>query len=725
MSQLIFSLVCCWAQVLVVAAIATLLSRLAMRQSPATGAAIAVSGVLTAVALTLLAVVPSEALAQIVPILWHEQRNGDGTANDTAQINTGEIASQTKPSTAGTDAEPRIALGLSVFRRTVGSLRRSESTLANQRGIVGFVGGMLAVASMIGVARLLYGVWAISALGRASRSVSDPRIAAVLKEIRPHFGNQALPPVKESDQIANAAVVGCWRQAIILSSEWREWSSAELKAVLAHEWAHVVRRDYACRIVASLCVAMQCLQPLVYWLRRQLVLTQELAADELAAAAIGSRAEYLRALVQITLRQDQRPIGGPMEMLLPVFSGFFMRRIEMLRAKDCSLPRPLWQGSAIALVIAISLATTALRGLAQPPEKDEDGSIRVATANKTVPRPAAEQNNPRAEDLALFQRPPFDITKLPLSKQGGFLLRLGEILKQPRFAGMAREQNETIVNFLNTFSADVEAPALALEDIDYIAGDFVLSAKFVPEPKEGRTPHEVMFGTSCVFVRWHTDVNALFEALLRIPDTARKTHDEIAFVELPLIPAMAPVRTCVAKLDANTLIWVGGDEEALFKRLDQLATSGEGQPWHSAWPQGDGGLVTAVAAKPEFKYPPDAELDETAQFTEDLFAKAHLVTLIADWHGTTDSDLALRLRLRCESEADATATRNGIQRAMEGAEQEARKDADKAASSKEKAAAEILAEFLKQGQIETRETDGGWEISMRFSGPIDVRSVFP
>src|SRR5207237_7510666 len=128
-------------------------------------------------------------------------------------------------------------------------------------------------------------------------------------------------------------------------------------------------RDSCARLVAGLAVALQCFHPLVYWLRRQLILAQELAADELAAGAVGNRADYLRALAQLALRQDGRRRMSPAESLLPVFSGFLIRRIEMLRAKDCSVrggPRRLVQWSAIGLLIAIAASTTALRGLAEP-----------------------------------------------------------------------------------------------------------------------------------------------------------------------------------------------------------------------------------------------------------------------------------------------------------------------------------------------------------------------
>src|SRR5438093_1429217 len=104
-----------------------------------------------------------------------------------------------------------------------------------------------------------------------------------------------------------------------------------------------------------------------------------LVADELAAGAMGSRREYLRALAKMALRQDSRPTVTPRATLVPVFSGFLLRRILLLRAKDGSSRRDwrrLAQGSAVSLVVAVALMAAAVRGLAQPPGTGSDGSSR-------------------------------------------------------------------------------------------------------------------------------------------------------------------------------------------------------------------------------------------------------------------------------------------------------------------------------------------------------------
>jgi hypothetical protein len=192
---------------------------------------------------------------------------------------------------------------------------------------------------------------------------------------------------------------------------------------------------------------------------------QELAADELAAAAMGSKREYLQALAKLPLRQDSRSAVTPPAALLPVFSGFLLRRIVMLRAKDGSMHRNwrlLTQGSALGLVATVTLFATAIRGLAQPPETESDGSIRVAKATDVKPRPPVAAANQAAE-AALFQRSPFDFAKMAFSKQGGFLVRLGEILQQPRFAKVAREHEELVVKYWKNTFPGTEAPPCSLQ----------------------------------------------------------------------------------------------------------------------------------------------------------------------------------------------------------------------------------------------------------------------
>jgi len=58
--------------------------------------------------------------------------------------------------------------------------------------------------------------------------------------------------IRESDRITTPAVLGILRNTILLPKDWREWDSAKLELVLAHEWSHVLRRDPAVQMLPAI-----------------------------------------------------------------------------------------------------------------------------------------------------------------------------------------------------------------------------------------------------------------------------------------------------------------------------------------------------------------------------------------------------------------------------------------------------------------------------------------
>ena len=188
---------------------------------------------------------------------------------------------------------------------------------------------------------------------------------------------------------------------------------------------------------------------------------------------------------------------------------------------------------------------------------------------------------------------------------------------------------------------------------------------------------------------------------------------------------MGPVKCCIAHLDAHTLVWAGG-EGVLTKRLDKLAAPAETQPWHAAWKRADGGLVTVVAADPEFKNPSGATLDESGRLMAELFAKAPIQALEADWHGDAESPVVFKVELPFETEADASLMRGQIEHMLAMAVQETSKEATKAADSgdpKAEREEKMRFEFPKQGRVATRETADGWQVEIHFAGSLDIESL--
>ncbi len=719
MNTIVVSLAWCWVQTLVVAGVAIGLSMQATRRSPAAGAAIAWAGVLATLTLILVAPIPAPRWAV----------SGIRQA-------TRSLAVADKPSTGSTDAADVAAdsgagwlIDLHLLRGISASVERSHTVVASHMEIGRVIVGVVGVGILLGLARIGYGLWAIAILCRKSKVVIDHRLAAVLNDLRQRLDIRHLPLVRESTDLPSAAVVGCWWPTVLLPSGWREWSAAELKAVMAHELAHVCRRDFALRLVAAFTSALQCGQPLVVWLRWQLTLAQELAADELAATAIGSRADYLQAIARLALQQESQPIAGSMGALLPVFSGFLLRRIAMLRAKDGRASR-VWrrpvQWSAMGIVVFAAIATTAIRGLAEPPDREADGSVRVATAVKSKPtRIGADAH---AAAATLFQRPAFDISAVA-GNNGGFVVRLGEILKRVGFAEQAGELDTLFAEFWKSAFPNVDGPTWTLRDIEYVAGDFFFAVKPAKNPTENYS-NQILFGAPAVVIRWSKPLNGQLEWLRQTPGAAEKSHEGITYVELPIIPALGPTKMCACQLDERTL-FVAQSEALFLSRLSTLQGPHESKTWGKVWNDVDGGLVALVSTDANLVRPLADPVDDEAKVYSDLFSHSRLHAVGVDWQEGAEGVTVVKAHFGFDTAEDADRWKSAIRTATERADDlvkaaEAKSDEKEQTEKSEQAEkqAKILLQALQQAKIETRRDENGWLVEVQLAGPLDYRPLW-
>ena len=141
------------------------------------------------------------------------------------------------------------------------------------------------MASML--LRLVLGLWGSRRLARGARPIDGP----------PRRRLGAIPiGVCESDRVAVPVTVGLFRPTVVLPLGWERWPGATLRAVLAHERAHVARRDPLVAALASLNRCLFWFHPLAWWLRRTLALTAEQACDEAAVRTVGAPQAYVEVL---------------------------------------------------------------------------------------------------------------------------------------------------------------------------------------------------------------------------------------------------------------------------------------------------------------------------------------------------------------------------------------------------------------------------------------------
>ena len=115
-----------------------------------------------------------------------------------------------------------------------------------------------------------------------------------------------LAGVRESDRIGSPVTLGIWRPVIVLPPDWREWDSARLDAVLAHERSHIARHDPAVQALSAVHRALLWYSPLSWYLDRQIVRLAEQASDDAAIAAVSDRASYAETLLEFMRRGVRR-----------------------------------------------------------------------------------------------------------------------------------------------------------------------------------------------------------------------------------------------------------------------------------------------------------------------------------------------------------------------------------------------------------------------------------
>ena len=133
-----------------------------------------------------------------------------------------------------------------------------------------------------------------------------------------------------------------------------ELDEAALQSVLAHEMAHVKRRDYLVRWLEWLCCVLFWWNPMVWWAQRNLRATEEICCDALVLSASISRPSlYAQALLSV-MEILAKPVIRPPAMASEINSdGFLEKRFKMIVQPKFTQKRVTW--TQICVLIAALL----------------------------------------------------------------------------------------------------------------------------------------------------------------------------------------------------------------------------------------------------------------------------------------------------------------------------------------------------------------------------------
>jgi uncharacterized protein (TIGR03435 family) len=210
--------------------------------------------------------------------------------------------------------------------------------------------------------------------------------------------------VFESERLNVPATVGWLRPVVLLPPEWRDWPREKLNAVLAHESAHVRRRD---GLVAALAGINRCLfwfHPLAWMLERRVALLAERACDECCIATLGDLRGYANVLLEMASVRVEAQGRLRCHALTMAAGSHIRQRIESLLEDGRAFSRGLtWSGWMALMLcgIPLVLCAGAVELAHQPP------LLKLEIPRMTVPAPPAlpalPPQRPAAQSIQLAQ----------------------------------------------------------------------------------------------------------------------------------------------------------------------------------------------------------------------------------------------------------------------------------------------------------------------------------
>jgi len=183
------------------------------------------------------------------------------------------------------------------------------------------------VGALLSLARLGGGIARLHGFRRRS-TIASPSLIREVELLAGRLGLARMPEVRLSDDAGIPLTFGAPRAVVLLPRRFAEdLPAGQVRLVLAHELAHVARRDYLVNLAQCLMEALLFFHPAVYWLSRTAREEREHCCDELAAALAGNRHEVARALMAL---EELVGVHRPRTLAPAATGGILLRRIERL-----------------------------------------------------------------------------------------------------------------------------------------------------------------------------------------------------------------------------------------------------------------------------------------------------------------------------------------------------------------------------------------------------------
>ncbi|WP_187270297.1 M56 family metallopeptidase, partial [Pontibacter qinzhouensis] len=175
-------------------------------------------------------------------------------------------------------------------------------------------------------------------------------------------------------------------------------SQVQVEAILAHELAHILRKDYLLNLLQSVADVLFFYHPAVWWMSGVVRAEREHCCDDLAVALCGSPLTYARALAE--LEAMRLPTAPAMALAVSGKNGTLLHRIKRLVQQPALRPT-FSEGFVAALVLVAGLSVLSFGALASFKPAAQDSAVATEEIALVLPAAAPASETEETDDATV------------------------------------------------------------------------------------------------------------------------------------------------------------------------------------------------------------------------------------------------------------------------------------------------------------------------------------
>ncbi len=180
------------------------------------------------------------------------------------------------------------------------------------------------------------------------RQVLVPELLDMFSELKQQAGVEAQVRLSHSLDLQSPIVL-MGKEICLPTIAVQEMEEAHLKAMLAHELAHIRRKDFQWSVLLAIVNILFFFQPLLFWVRKQIESSNELICDARAGNYTGNRIAMAQCLLQVAEWKCRELQSYPFVSSMSARPSELQTRIRSLLAAGPELSRGFYKFRAAAL----------------------------------------------------------------------------------------------------------------------------------------------------------------------------------------------------------------------------------------------------------------------------------------------------------------------------------------------------------------------------------------